>query len=187
MLLESTALWGCARLELFVLKEEHVNADYVRWLNDRRVNRYLESRFSVHTIESTLGFVRACLQSPVDLLFGIRDHELDGRHVGNIKLGPIDRHHGLGEVGLLIGEPESWGRGLASAAISRVGDIASAQLRLRKLTAGCYASNIGSKKAFLRAGFEIEGTRREHFVLDDATDDLILMASWLDERASLRA
>ena len=185
MQLEPNGLWRCPRLQLFVLSEEHVSTDYVHWLNDPRVNRYLESRFSFHTIESTQGFVRACVQSPVDLLFGIRDLDRDGRHVGNIKLGPIDRHHGLGEVGLLIGDPQSWGRGLASAAISRVRDIASSQLRLRKLTAGCYASNVGSMKAFLRAGFEIEGRRREHFLLDDATEDLILMATWLDGRASV--
>jgi ribosomal-protein-alanine N-acetyltransferase len=179
MQLEPTSRWRSASIELFVLREEHVGADYVRWLNDPRVNRYLESRFAVHSIDSTRHFVHQCLQSSATLLLGIRDLVLGGLHVGNIKLGPIDRHHGLGEVGLLIGEPQSWGRGLASAAIARVRDIAAEQLGLRKLTAGCYASNVGSEKAFLRAGFEVEGRRRGHFLLDGVQEDLVLMATWL--------
>jgi RimJ/RimL family protein N-acetyltransferase len=179
MQLEPTPRWRSARLELFVLHDAHVGADYVRWLCDPAVNRYLESRFGVHTVDSTRAFVRACLDSPANLLLGMRDLELGGRHVGNIKLGPIDRHHGLAEVGLLIGEPQSWGRGLASAAIAMVRDIAADQLGLRKLTAGCYASNVGSEKAFLRAGFEVEGRRRAHFLLDGVPEDLVLMAAWL--------
>jgi RimJ/RimL family protein N-acetyltransferase len=182
MQLEPTSRWRSESIELFVLREEHVGADYVRWLGDPRVNRYLESRFASHTVDSTCAFVRACLDSQANLLLGIRDLALGARHVGNIKIGPIDLHHGLGEVGLLIGEPQSWGRGLASGAITMVCDIAGDQLGLRKLTAGCYASNIGSEKAFVRAGFEVEGRRRAHFLLDGVPEDLVLMATWLRSR-----
>lgn len=179
MRLAPTRLWQSDAVELFLLEPPHVTSSYVSWLNDPQVSRYLESRFSSHTLESTAEFVRTCLESDKNLFLGIRYRTLGGRHVGNIKLGPIDRHHGLGEVGILIGERDAWGRGIATQAISMLCAIARDQLNLRKITAGCYGGNLGSEKAFLKAGFEIEGRRREHFMLEEKPEDLVLMARWL--------
>jgi RimJ/RimL family protein N-acetyltransferase len=110
------SVWRNESVELFLLDEADVNASYVAWLNDPLVNRYLESRFSHHDESSTRQFVRGCMESATTLLLGIRSQAL-GRHVGNIKLELIDSRHGLGEIGVLIGDKETWNTGLASAAI----------------------------------------------------------------------
>jgi len=175
MHIAATAHWKCHSVELFVLEPDDVTEAYVGWLNDPAVNCYLEIRFSVHSIETTRQFVNGCLSSPSTLLCGIRSLELQGIHVGNIKIGAIDRHHGLGEVGILIGHKAAWGRGIASSAIQLTANIARDELGLRKLTAGCYRSNVGSQKAFLKAGFCIAGERKAHFLLDGAPEDLLLM------------
>ncbi|MCG3189250.1 MAG: hypothetical protein LKCHEGNO_01541 [Burkholderiaceae bacterium] len=180
MQLERSAHWRTDRIDLFLLKPQHVDAAYVAWLNDPLINRYLESRFVVHTLDSTRAFVQRCLDSPQTLFLGVRSSALAGRHVGNIKLAPIDARHGLGEIGILIGDRSAWGQGLASDAIAALANIAKHQLGLRKLTAGCYASNVGSRKAFAKAGFETEGERRAHFLLDGHPETLMLMARWLD-------
>lgn len=179
MQLNPTPRWNTERIELFMLRPEHVGPAYVGWLGDPEVNRYLESRFATHTEQSTREFVQGCLDDPQALFLGIRSKLLDSRHVGNIKLAPIDARHGLAEIGILIGESLAWGRGIASDAISALAAIAEDQLSLRKLTAGCYASNVGSQKAFQRAGFEIEGERHDHFMLDGRPERLVLMARWL--------
>ena len=41
------------------LTEDDVTEKYVSWLNDPEINQYLESRFSVHTIEETRSFIRS--------------------------------------------------------------------------------------------------------------------------------
>lgn len=171
--------WHRGDIELFLLDESHVGNAYVGWLNDARVNRFLESRFRTHTVNSTREFVRSCRSSDSTLLLGIRSRALNDRHVGNIKLGSIDSHHGLGEIGVLVGETDAWGRGIASGAISIMCDIALEQFRLRKITAGCYASNVGSERAFVRAGFGIECRRRAHYILEGRPEDLLLMAKWI--------
>ena len=172
--------WRRDPVALFLLEETHVSDRYVRWLNDPHVQRYLESRFMDHTLQSTREFVRTARGSPTTLMLGIRSPAVDGEHVGNIKLGPIDPRHGLGEIGLLVGEPSAWGRGIGRSAISMVCDVARTQLGLRKLTAGCYASNAASQKAFVAAGFKVEGRRERHFLLDGQPEDLVLMARWLE-------
>ena len=179
MQLAPTSRWTTPTIEFFLLEPSDVEATYVSWLNDPLVGRYLESRFATHTLDSTRHFVQTCRQSDRALFLGIRSRLLDLRHVGNIKIEPIDRRHGLGEVGILIGDRAAWGKGLASDSIRALAMIAREELSLRKLTAGCYASNIGSQKAFLRAGFEVEGRRPGHFLLDGKPEDLVLMAKVL--------
>ena len=160
-------------LQFFVLTETDVTLEYVNWLNDKEVNCYLESRFVSHTVSSTRDFVASILKSETELLMGIRSIEL-GKHIGNIKLGPISQHHGTAEIGLLIGDRSAWGKGFATEAIQMTIDIAK-HLGLRKITAGCYESNIGSKRAFEKAGFVIECIRKSQFILKGNPENHILM------------
>jgi [ribosomal protein S5]-alanine N-acetyltransferase len=183
MQLQPTFPWRTERVELFLLEPAHVSAAYVDWLADPQVNRFLESRFAVHDLASTQRYVASMLSAANTLFLGIRSAELR-RHVGNIKLGPIDSHHGLGEIGIMIGDRAAWGRGIASDAIDVLCRIGFEQLGLRKLTAGCYASNAGSARAFARAGFTHEATRPAHFLLDGRPEDLILMARHAPASAS---
>src|SRR5580658_2693147 len=94
-------------VELFLLEPRHVTDQYVAWLNEPVINRYLESRFQAHTVESTRAFVGALLDSADNLFLGIRyrpgGNAQHGNHVGNIKLGPINWPHRTGEIGLMIG------------------------------------------------------------------------------------
>jgi len=174
MRLPPTARWTTETIELFVLEADHVGDAYVAWLNDPEVGRFLESRFADHDLASTRAFVADMLASDNNLFLGIRSRELD-RHVGNIKLGPIDRHHGTAEIGLMIGDRDAWGRGIATAAIGAVAEIARDELGLRKVTAGCYARNVASERAFMRCGFAIEGRRPAQVVCEGETDDLVVM------------
>jgi len=154
------------------LLEGDVSQDYVDWMNDPEVVRYTESRFSRHTLESTRQFVTMCRKDENSLLLGIFSRE-GGLHVGNIKLGPINWYHGSGDIGLIVGRKSSWGKGIATQAISLLAGHAFSTLGLNKITAGCYALNQGSVRAFLKAGFKQEGTREKHVRLEDSRIDVI--------------
>src|SRR5215204_5317858 len=99
--------WRTDAIELFLLLPEHATHEYVQWLNDPDVNRFLESRWSVQNRQSVAAFITAALADPKTLFLGIRSRALN-RHIGNIKVGPIDRNHGLGEVGIMIGDRAAW-------------------------------------------------------------------------------
>lgn len=174
MRLNPTPRWSDNRISLFLLTPELVSDAYVAWLADPEINRFLETRFAPQTRSSVKAFVSTLLASERDLFWGIHDKALD-RHVGNIRLGPIDRHHRNGEIGIMIGDRAAWGRGVGRGAIALVRDIARDELGLRKLTAGCYASNIGSLKAFQGVGFTIEGRRPQQMLLDGQPEDTLLM------------
>lgn len=153
------------RIVLRDLKPSDVAQAYVDWMNDPEVVRYTESRFVPHTIGSIRDFVQGFADSPTSILFGIFSKE-EHLHIGNIKLGPVNWHHGLADVALIVGDKNFWGRGIAAEAISMVTRYAFDELRLCKLTAGCYSDNKASEKAFKKAGFEVEAVRPLHHVCD---------------------
>jgi len=145
---------------------------YVNWLNTPEVNQYLETRFNHQTLESVIDFINVTLASPTEHLFTIRLTEND-QHIGNIKVGGINTRHSIGEVSLFIGEQSCWGKGLATQAISLISHYAFESLDLRKLVAGAYKPNVGSTKAFLSAGYQQDGIRKNHYLLNSKPCDLI--------------
>jgi len=165
-------------VSLFLLKPEHVTQEYVSWLNDPEVNQYLECRFTKHTLESSRNFVQSLLDSPENLFLGIRSNLFD-RHVGNIKIGPIDENHGTGEMGIVIGDKKAWGKGIASSAVSLMVRIARDLHLLRKIFASYYSSHIASQRLFEKSGFEVEGVRKQHFLLNGIPEDDVVVVKFL--------
>jgi L-amino acid N-acyltransferase YncA len=54
---------------------------------------------------------------------------------------------------ICIFDKRYWEKGIAPSAIARVIEFAASDLRLREINAGIEAGNIGSQKAFKKAGF----------------------------------
>ena len=152
-----------ARLHLRALEPSDLNATYLGWLNDPEVNRYLETRFLPQTLEALLAYWQAHRDDPTSPWFAIC-LAADDRHIGNIKLGPIQWLHRRADLSLFIGDRSCWGQGFASEAIALVRDWAFRELDLQKLSAGIYAGNAGSQRAFEKCGFALEGTLRQEVV-----------------------
>lgn len=157
------------------LDTRHVTERYVAWMNDPQITRYLESRFAPLSRGELVDYVEQMRSSPDNSFFAIllRDN---GMHVGNIKLGPIDRRHLRASIGLIIGEPSAWGKGIATEAIRAISTWAFTELHLEKLTAGAYAANVGSIRAFEKVGFSREGRLIDEVILEDGSrGDVILL------------
>ena len=145
---------------------------YLGWLNDPEVNRYLETRFTAQSLESIRAFVAGVNGRPDEHLLGMF-LRADGVHIGNIKVGPVKPNHALADISLFIGERGCWGQGYATEAIVAASRHDFAALGVRKLSAGIYAPNIGSTRAFLKAGYREESRRPGHYLLDGQPCDIL--------------
>ena len=154
-----------SRLLLRALEVADLNVGYLAWLNDPAVNCFLETRFLPQTIEALQSYWQSHRDDPSSPWFAICEAS-SNRHIGNIKLGPIHWLHRRADLSLFIGERSCWGQGYASEAIAIVRDWAFRELDLQKLNAGIYAGNIGSRRAFEKCGFELEGCLRQEVVSD---------------------
>ena len=138
-----------------------VNERYYFWMNDPDVVDFLEVRFFPNSEEHIASYVKTMGEDPDSLFMAIILKERD-EHLGNIKIGPINWIHRFADLSLFIGEKKYWGKGLASEAIRLAVDHAFNTLNLHKVTAGVYAENIGSLRAFKKAKFLKEGLRKCH-------------------------
>lgn len=160
------------RLRLRELDVGDVGDEYVGWLADPAVNRFLETRHAVQSAERVRAFVAAKRSVYDEVLLGIFLKD-GGRHLGNIKVGPVDPRHGLADVSLFIGARACWGHGYGAEAIAAVSRYAFDRLGVEKLSASMYASNAASAAAFRKAGYREEGRRRGHYRLEGERVDLI--------------
>lgn len=156
------------RLEFRELRPEDVTPAYVAWLNDPEINRFLETRFVPQDMGSIRAFVAAQAANSDAFLLRIALHDC-GTHIGNIKLGPINRHHASAQISLLIGSRAHHGQGYATEAIRAVTEWGFDAHGLARIEAGCYADNLGSLRAFLKAGYTVEGFRRAAVITTDDT------------------
>ena len=134
---------------------------YVEWLNDPEVNQYLETKWVEQNLETVKDFVRAQRENDDSILWAIISKE-NLTHIGNIKIGPINKYHHHADISYFIGEKDYWGKGIATEAIQLVTEYGLNELKLHKLEAGTYEDAIGSQKALEKNGYVKEGVFVEH-------------------------
>ncbi|MFH1877230.1 MAG: GNAT family protein [Candidatus Omnitrophota bacterium] len=157
-----------------------VNDVYLGWMNDPEVTRYLEARFSEHTLESIRDYVEKMASKEDEVFLAICEKD-SRKHIGNIKLGPIERNHKFAYISLVIGDKAFWGKGIASEAIGLMVKIAFDKYDLNKLLAGCYACNRGSARAFEKNGFKVEGVEKRRWLSGGEYVDGITLGLVRDE------
>lgn len=168
-----------ARLNFAPLDRRHAAGPYLRWMNDPEIVHFLEARHRAHDEAAIAAYIEAVNADERQHMFGIF-LKVTGRHIGNIKLGPIFDHYRRADMGFLIGEKELWGQGYATEAIRAVTRYAFESLGLNKVTAGLYEENVGSLKAFQKAGFEEEGRRPQQYLCDGRWTSEVLVGRTRD-------
>lgn len=149
------------RLYFRWVEEKDLTEKYVSWMNDKEINRFMETWHYPHSEENIYNYIVEHFEKRDEPFFAICLKEND-RHIGNAKLGPINWIHRYSDISLFVGEKALWGQGYGSEAIKLLSDYGLYVLNLHKICAGIYSLNIGSIKAFEKAGFILEGYRLSH-------------------------
>ena len=171
-------------VDLLPFTKKMVSNSFVGWLNDPKVNQFLEVRHSKVTRKKQREIVRKCIKSSDTWYWGIATKT--GDIIGSIKIK--SDNYGVGEVGIFIGDANYWNRGIATETIRIISQWAESQKNIRKLSAGSYSINEGSIKAFVKNGFQIEGNREEH-IRDDSlgTFGVVLLGKILSNPKNLKS
>jgi ribosomal-protein-alanine N-acetyltransferase len=151
-------------VELVPFRVEDIDDTYISWLNDPRVNCFLEVRHVVQTRETTSAFVQSFYGDAEQYIWRVLYVD-SGSWIGTATTYNIDRTHRYGEIGLLIGDCSFWGQGISREVIGLQLDFAFGPLGLRKITAGTYARNIAMNRGCELLGFSREGILRQQYQL----------------------
>jgi RimJ/RimL family protein N-acetyltransferase len=127
------------------------------------------------TIQAVIDYIKSGRDSNKYFMYAIC---LKGsaKHIGNLKVGPIDCKHSVSDLVTVIGDRSEWGKGYATEAIKLGNKLAFEHHNIRKLSGGMYASNGGSIKAYTNAGWIVEGRLFNHYIVDGKYEDRVIVS-----------
>lgn len=141
------------RLEIKRLTTEHVNHNYLSWLNDPEINAFLEVNgdYTMCLLEE---YVKKMYKN--ETYFWAIHIKATGKHIGNIKIDPINLDKNSGEYGILMGDKSVWGKGYAEEASLSVINFCFEKLELSKITLGVIEGNTRAIRLYRKMGFKIQ-------------------------------
>lgn len=162
-----------SRVYLRPLQPEDINDRYVSWFADDTVTMWLEAKRI--TKKDALDYLEEGRRTKRWFNYAVCDKTND-RHIGNVKVGPINYRHMTSDLVTVIGERDYWGKGIASEAISIGNRVAFEVYRIRKLNGGMYESNKGSTKAYCKGGWFVETHLPRHYQIGDHLEDRVVVS-----------
>jgi [ribosomal protein S5]-alanine N-acetyltransferase len=168
------------------LERADLNERYLSWLNDPEVTRYTETGTFPSTAEDLDNYYRSITGSRNDVLLAIEEKK-SGRHIGNVKLGPIHWVHRVATFGILIGEKEFWGKGLGMEATRLMVEYGFRRLNLHRIDLGVFAEHEAAVHCYEKVGFKIEGRLRQDLFHDGQFKDRLWMGLLRSDYKPLKA
>lgn len=152
--------------------------DYVRWLNDPEVTRFLGVEPGTITLEGEYEWL-ARKRTP-----GCREHvwaiEAEGRHIGNCALH-VDESGKNAGFGIHIGDKTVWNRGYGTATVREALRIGFEEMGLHRIHLTAFAENVRAIRCYEKCGFRHEGLRRKAVLKSGEWHDDVLMAILREE------
>lgn len=154
---------------------------FQRWLNDLRVTRTLNWSFRPLTEEAAAAWLEDVFAlEGKQYLFVVYDLTTL-RPLGSFGLYDIDHRHGTANFAIILGEPDTWGKGYGTEATQLMLAYAFDVLGLYNIQLAVYANNPGAIRAYERAGFRRIGVRRGAHQLGRRRFDEVYMDAVADD------
>jgi RimJ/RimL family protein N-acetyltransferase len=162
--------------------DRHLSERYVGWLNDPEIVRFSEQRRRAHTLNGCRAYAASFSGTP-NYFWAVVAKDVALGHIGNLNTY-VDGNHGVGDIGILMGERTAQGRGYATEAWVAVCDYLLRTVGLRKVTAGTLAVNTPMLRLMERVGMVADGRRVRHHLWNGEEIDVVHAAlfrsTWLE-------
>lgn len=133
---------------------------YVRWMNDFAVTRYLAVQPRPTTLEQETAWFEQAATNEHERNFSITERA-SGRVVGNCGMFDVLLPHRRAEVGIVIGEPDARGKGYGTEAMRLLLDYAFTVVGMHSIMLMVYEFNPAARRCYENVGFREIGRRRE--------------------------
>jgi ribosomal-protein-alanine N-acetyltransferase len=157
------------------LTDLDVTEEYLSWFATAEVNNYLDIKFL--SKESATKYIAEGFASGSHFMYGIFLSDSE-KHIGNCKIGPVNQISKVADLVTVIGDSNYHKKGLGSLAIKLGSELAFERYNIRKLSGRINSKNLGSVKAYLSAGWIIEGVLKDHDIRDGIVSDLYCVSKF---------
>lgn len=152
---------------------------YQRWVSELGSTRTLALSCLPMTLEAEVAWLESIANTP-SAIFNI--YILESMQViGNTELHDISHENGTCGFGILIGEPDAWGKGYGTETTQLMLAYAFDVLGLHNVMLEVYEENPAAIRAYERAGFKRMGVRRRAKRIGREHCDIIFMDAVADD------
>jgi RimJ/RimL family protein N-acetyltransferase len=153
---------------------------FARWFSNLELLRYLStSALMPKTVEDEQHWFEN-IGKDGGFTFAIRLLEND-QLIGSCGVHSPDWKNRCADVGIAIGDPDYWGKGYGTDAMSLLLRYSFLELNLHRVELSVYSYNARGIRSYEKLGFKHEGTRREVLFRDGQYHDIHIMGILRDE------
>lgn len=142
--------------------EKYVTADYLRWMNDAETTRFILKAQGDITRDDLLSFAKTMNDSKHDYFFAVLLKD-SLRHIGNVRLGPIDFNLKLSKFGIMIGEKDIRGCSLGTETVELIKSFCFDELNLDRLHFPVVKEYEPAMRLYKKTGFTCLGEMETTF------------------------
>ncbi|MFA5715049.1 MAG: GNAT family protein [Candidatus Paceibacterota bacterium] len=183
------------RIYLRAVTEEDL-PNYFSWLNDQETTRWMQRGIYPNNMDEMREYMKSLQRSKDGIhlaivrkeypkyynIIPVPSNEMEPeKHIGNITLLNIHPVFRSAEISIIIGDGQYRGNGYGTEAIKLLVDHAFTRMNLNRLQAGAVVKNLGSIKAFEKAGFQKEGILRRAYYCEGEYQDVQIMSILKDD------
>jgi len=170
------------RVYLAAIRRDEMDI-YHKWFTNPELSRLMSGGVTIlRTRERLEKAFDANAKDENSYYFGIRARD-DDRLLGNCDIEIESQSSRHGWVGIFIGEPDDWGKGYGTEAMSILVRFGFMELNLHRITLNVFAYNERGIKSYEKIGFVHEGTSRQALYRDGVYHDIhtmgILRREWM--------
>jgi len=165
-------------VRLCLFTDVHLNSDYVGWLNDSQVVKYSSQRFKKHSLETCSTYFQS-FKNTENLFLAIHE-KASNKFVGTMT-AYFNDHHKVVDIGIMIGDKNSWGKGVGQEAWGMLMTFMFEERKMRKVTGGTLSSNLGMLAVMKKSGMQPDGIRTDHELIDGIPTDVLYFCKFNNE------
>jgi [ribosomal protein S5]-alanine N-acetyltransferase len=172
---------------IFPITEDEITNNYVSWLNDIEINKFLETRHFEQTKTSVVDYINSLRNMDNCDMFAIISKETNN-HIGNLTISDFNtNNNGSMSLGAMIADKISRSAGIGAEVMISFIDFMFSFDTIERISAGAASENFKSCKTLESIGFKREGVIRKVFPLNNGEkcDEIkygLLKEEWNDKR-----
>jgi RimJ/RimL family protein N-acetyltransferase len=151
---------------------------FVKWFGDPEVRSYLAMYMPIGQVQEERWFERN-LNAGDEQTWAVEVQPAEAvgpwMHIGSAGYHHIEWRHRWGEIGIVIGARDYWGKGYGTDVVQTLVAWGFYTLNLNRVQLRVHSSNPRAIRCYEKAGFQMEGRLRQAVFAGGAYEDMLIM------------
>ncbi len=172
---DKLSLFG-AKTHLVSFNSADITSEHILWLNDISITKYSNQRFLNHDKVSCENYLNS-FKGTSNIFLSIR-RIYDDKRIGSLTVYR-DLNHKTADIGILIGDKNTWGQGFAYDAMSTIIQYLEDAKDIRKITCGTSSKNIAMINVAHKIGMVFDGIRYNQELIEGQSEHVLFFAKYI--------